>query len=65
MPAHPALIEKLNSLPVNRLAEVEDFVDFLRSREHDRALFQAASGASEPALASVWNNPEDEAYDAL
>ncbi len=27
MPARLALIEKLNMLPVGRLAEVEDFVD--------------------------------------
>ncbi len=28
-----ALIEKLNTLPPQRRAEVEDFVDFLQSRE--------------------------------
>jgi len=65
MPANPALIEKLNTLPVDRLHEVEDFVDFLRSRDQDRALFRAASAASEPAFAAVWNNPEDDVYDAL
>jgi hypothetical protein len=65
MPANQALIEKLNTLPVDRLNEVEDFVDFLRSRDQDRALFRAASAASEPAFAAVWNNPEDDVYDAL
>jgi hypothetical protein len=65
MPANPALIDKLNTLPIDRLAEVEDFVDFLRSRDQDRALFRAASAASEPAFAAVWNNPEDDVYDAL
>jgi hypothetical protein len=65
MPANPALIEKLNTLPIDRLHEVEDFVDFLRSRDQDRALFRAASAASEPAFAAVWNNPEDDVYDAL
>jgi len=65
MPANPALIEKLNSLPIDRLAEVEDFVDFLRLREQDRALFRAAAAASEPSLAAIWSNPEDDAYDAL
>ena len=65
MPANQALIEKLNTLPADRLHEVEDFVDFLRSRDQDRALFRAASAASEPAFAAVWNNPEDDAYDAL
>ena len=65
MPANPALIEKLNTLPIDRLHEVEDFVDFLRSRDQDRALFRAASAASDPAFAAVWNNPEDDVYDAL
>jgi hypothetical protein len=65
MPANQALIEKLNTLPIDRLHEVEDFVDFLRSRDQDRALFRAASAAGEPAFAAVWNNPEDDVYDAL
>ena len=29
----PALIQKLQELPPQRLAEVEDFVEFLRTRE--------------------------------
>ena len=65
MPATHGLIEKLNTLSIERLDEVEDFVDFLRSKDQDRALFRAAQAASEPALAAVWNNPEDDVYDAL
>lgn len=41
------LIEKLKSLPPQRRAEVEDFVDFLRSRETDQHLVRAAAHASE------------------
>ncbi len=59
------LIEKLQTLPPERLAEVEDFVDFLRLREQQHALTRAAADASAPAFAAVWNNPEDDAYDAL
>ena len=41
MPAiEPALIEKLKSLPPQRLAEVRDFVEFLAAREE-----RAAAGA--------------------
>jgi hypothetical protein len=65
MPANQALIEKLNTLPIARLREVEDFVDFLRSKDQDGALFRAATAASEPAFAAVWNNPEDDVYDAV
>lgn len=60
-----ALIAKIISLPVERIAEVEDFVDFLRMRDHDRALSRAAAAASAPAFAAVWENPEDDVYDAL
>jgi len=60
-----ALIEKLKELPPQRLAEVEDFVDFLRDREADRTLVRMASVTSEPSFAKVWNNEEDAAYDSL
>ncbi len=65
MAANPALIEKLETLSFDRLAEVEDFVDFLRSRDQDRSLVSAALAVSEPSLAAVWNNPEDDVYDAI
>lgn len=60
-----ALIDKLQRLPPERQAEVEDFVDFLQSREGDRQLVRAATKASEPALKTVWDNDQDAAYDRL
>lgn len=60
-----ALIDKITGLPSERLAEVEDFVDFLRQRDRDQALTRAATAASAPAFAAVWDNPEDDVYDAL
>jgi hypothetical protein len=44
---------------------VEDFVDFIAARTQDRALTRAASAASAPSFAEVWENLEDDAYDAL
>jgi hypothetical protein len=35
------LIDKIRSLPANKRAEVEDFVDFLRQREAERQLTKA------------------------
>ena len=65
MSAPQALIEKINALPAQRLAEVEDFVDFIRQRDQDLGpLVRAAQAASEPAFAAVWDNPEDDVYDA-
>jgi hypothetical protein len=63
--APKALIDKIASLPVERIAEVEDFVDFLHLRDRDRGLVRAAAAASERTFAAIWDNPEDDAYDAL
>jgi hypothetical protein len=60
-----SLIEKLKSLPPQRQAEVEDFVDFLRSRDDDRHLVKAAAETAEPAFAEVWDNDVDAEYDRL
>jgi hypothetical protein len=60
-----ALIDKLEALPPERIAEVEDFVDFLKQRDQDRQLTRTAAKAAEPAFAKVWDNPDDAAYDAL
>ena len=60
------LIEKIRRLPAHRVAEVEDFVDFLRSRDDgDRQLGQAVAKVSEAAFAKVWDNPDDADYDQL
>ena len=60
-----ALIEKLKNLPPERVAEVEDFVDFLRTRDEERALVRAANKTSEASFAKIWNNDDDAAYDRL
>lgn len=60
-----SLIDKIEALPAERIAEVEDFVDFIRLREQERALVRAAAVASAPVFAAVWSNPEDDAYDDL
>jgi hypothetical protein len=59
------LIEKIKQLPPQRMAEVEDFVDFLRARADEDRLTQAAAKTSEPAFAAGWDNVEDAAYDRL
>jgi hypothetical protein len=59
------LFNKIRSLPDEKVAEVEDFVDFLQRRENDRRLVQAAARLSESALRKVWDNPDDAEYDCL
>lgn len=60
------LIEKIRSLPPARVAEVEDFVDFLRQRERERQDARAAAAKlSEKSFARIWDNSDDAEYDRL
>lgn len=65
MPDTQALLERIQALPPERIAEVEDFVAFIAAREQERSLTRAATAASAPVFAAIWNNPDDDAYDAL
>ena len=64
-PSAKLLIEKIEALPPERIAEVEDFIDFLGQREQERMLARATAKVSAPAFAVIWNNPDDDVYDAL
>ena len=65
MPDTHTLLEKIQALPAERIAEIEDFVEFIASREEERKFVRAAAASSEPAFAAIWDNSEDDAYDAL
>ncbi len=58
------LVEKINQLPLNRIAEVEDFVDFLTQRE-ERRVVDSATKLSEDVFRELWDNEEDAIYDKL
>jgi hypothetical protein len=60
-----ALMAKIRDLSDGRVEEVEDFVDFIRGRDEQRELVQAAAVLTEPSLAAVWDNPEDDVYNDL
>ncbi|MDY6816366.1 MAG: toxin-antitoxin system, antitoxin component, Xre family protein [Pseudomonadota bacterium] len=59
------MLEKLEHLSPDRLAEVEDFIDFLSQRDQDRRLQQDYAQASEDAFNKVWDNDDDAIYDSL
>ena len=59
------LIDKIRSLPPEKYAEVEDFVDFLKMRDEDRLVTHAATKLSEESFRQVWDNPDDAEYDRL
>jgi hypothetical protein len=59
------LFDKIRALPDEKIAELEDFVDFLRRRDEDRRFVKAAAQLSEDALRKVWDNSDDAEYDRL
>jgi hypothetical protein len=59
------MLEKLEHLSPERLAEVEDFIDFLNQRDQDKRLRQDYARASEDTFSKVWDNDDDAIYDTL
>ena len=60
-----SLVTKIRALPPESLEEVADFVDFIATRERDRASTRAAAQSSAPVFGKIWNNPDDDVYDAI
>ena len=54
-----------NGFRPKKIAEVEDFVDFLQQRELENQMTQAAAQVAEPSFQNVWDNSEDAVYDRL
>lgn len=63
--AEQVLIDKIEQLPPERVAEVEDFVDFLRGREDESRLTRDVARVSEASFAEVWDNDQDAVYDRI
>ena len=53
------LIEKIRSLPPERLTLLEDFIDFLLTRSEESNLTYSDRQVSEAAFAKIWDNAED------
>ena len=58
------LFEKIRDLTPEKLAVVEDFVDFLRWKDEDLQLRRALTAMSEQSFGQAWG-PEDDVYDEL
>lgn len=59
------LFDKIQSLPPEKVAVVEDFVDFLSNRDNDYLLKKAVGKLAEASFREVWDNPDDAEYDSL
>ena len=58
-------MEKIRSLPPDKITVLEDFIDFLLTRSEARLLVYTSTKLSEAAFAKIWDNPEDAEYDEL
>lgn len=65
LPNEAELLEKIRALPADKIAEVEDFVEFLQQKSEAAQLVSAVSSIAEPAFNKIWNNPDDAEYDEL
>jgi hypothetical protein len=59
------LLDKIRALPEDKIAEVADFVEFLRFKAEEHQTTAAVTTFSEQAFAKVWDNPDDAEYDKL
>jgi hypothetical protein len=64
------MIEKFHTLPPELQREVEDFIEFLltKQRQHTSSAPEDAldwQAASQPALDAIWDNDEDDIYAQL
>ena len=59
------LFDKIQSLPPEKIAVIEEFVDFISHRDDDELLTKAAGKIAEESFKQVWSNPEDAEYDNL
>ena len=62
---HKELFSKIRKLPPEKVAVIDDFVEFLSHRDEINNLVRAAGELSEKAFQKVWDNPEDDEYDSL
>lgn len=62
---HARIFEKIKSVPPDRLAEIEDYVDFVLSRTRDERQRQDFLRGTEESLRRVWDNDDDAIYDKI
>ncbi|MFW5825586.1 MAG: DUF2281 domain-containing protein [Marinobacter sp.] len=59
------VVRKLEHLPPERLAEVEDFIDFLSQKDREHDTRQDFARGAEASFQRVWDNDDDAEYDKL
>ena len=52
------LMEKIRSLPPDKITVLKKFIDFLLTRSEAGVIVDTATKLSEAAFAKIWDNPE-------
>ena len=65
MSVQEAIKKEIDKLPEDILAEVFDFIQFLKSKQEKTLLVRASQKLSEASFKKVWDNDEDAVYDSL
>jgi hypothetical protein len=60
-----SISEKISHLSEEQLAQVDLFLAQLQRDETERGLTVTFASLSNPALRRVWDNPDDDIYNAL
>jgi hypothetical protein len=59
------LFAKIRALPVERIEQIANFVDFVALLTRDRTLTGDAAAASAVSFGKIWDQTDDDAYDTL
>jgi hypothetical protein len=59
------LFARIRALPVERIEQIENFVDFITLLTRDRTLTGDATAASSFSFGKIWDQADDDAYDTL
>ena len=59
------MVTKLQNFTSERLAEVDDFIDFLQKQDQERSLRMDFSKGANTTFHKVWDNEDDAIYDNL
>ena len=62
---HDELFNKIKRLTPDKIAFVDDFVEFLSHRDETDSLISVTGKLSEKSFRKAWDNPEDAEYDNL
>lgn len=65
MSVKEVIINEIDKLPENLLAEILDFIQFLENKKEKSLFAKASQELSTASFQKIWDNEEDAVYDSL